>query len=328
MTGSVRIALVGCGTVAMGQHIPGFRGLARGEADLTVFCSRSEAAGRAAADAWGGGDVLADWREAVQRDDVDAVDICLPNGLHAEVALTAIRAGKHVLVEKPVATSLADADAMVSAADEHGTVLMTAQNGRYASGMAAAAKAVRDGLIGDVTAVEAWLAHGGPRRWAPAAEWFYDRAVSGGGALIDLGIHAIDNVRFVTGQEVAEVAAMTGDVRGSVEFDGHLLFRLGNGALGSLKGSWNAPFGNDRAMTVWGTQGQLVVWPDRAMVRTPGGVGMPVAAAPERDLYADFVQACRGLPAKGPSGRDGRAGLAVVLAGYRSASERVFVRPG
>ena len=328
MKGPLRVAVIGCGTVATRQHIPGYRALPTGTVDLTVFSSRSPEAGRAASAAWGSGETVADWREAVARDDVDAVDICLPNSLHAEAALAAIRAGKHVMVEKPIATTLEDADAMVAAADERGTVLMTASNARYAPGIQAAAEAVRTGLIGDVTGVESWMAHGGPRTWAPAADWFYDRDLSGGGALVDLGIHAIDNVRFVTGREVVDVAAMTSDPRGSVEFNGHLLFRLEGGAPGYLKAAWNAPFGNDRAMTVWGTEREIVVWRDRAVVRGKDGAEVPVGPAPARDLYADFVAACRGVARSGPSGRDGRAGLAVVLAGYRSASERVFVRLG
>lgn len=323
----LRVALVGCGTVARRQHIPGFQGLTAGAADITVFCSRSRAAAEAARDAWGGGAVVTDWRLAIARDDVDAVDVCTPNALHAEVAVAAAWAVKHVLVEKPIATSVADADAMIDAAARRGVVLMTAHNGRYAPGMLAAAQAVRAGEVGEVTAVEAYLAHGGPARWAPDATWFYDREEAGGGSLIDLGVHAVDNVRAVTGDEFAEVGAMLSDLRGSVELNGQIVFRLAGGALGFVKGSWNAPYGNDRHLVVWGRDGQLIVGRGQVTVRRPDGTEAPVPEAPARDLYADFVGACAGRSPASPSGVDGRAALAVVLAAYRSHALRAFVPP-
>lgn len=323
----LRVALVGCGTVARRQHIPGFQALTPGAVDITVFCSRSRAAAEAARDAWGGGAVVTDWRTAVARDDVDAVDVLTPNALHAQVAIAAAEAGRHVLVEKPIATSVADADAMIEAAARRGVVLMTAHNGRYAPGMLAAAQAVRAGGVGEVTAVEAYLAHGGPGLWAPDATWFYDRDDAGGGSLIDLGVHAVDNVRAVTGDEFAEVGAMLSDLRGGVELNGQIVFRLAGGALGFVKASWNAPYGNDRQMVVWGRDGELVVAGGEVSVRRAGGTEAPVPAAPARDLYADFVGACAGRSPASPSGVDGRAALAVVLAAYRSHALGAFVRP-
>ncbi len=294
---------------------------------MTVFASRSRASAEAAAADWGGGAVVTDWREALERADVDAVDVCTPNAMHAEVAIAAAEAGKHVLVEKPIATSLTEADAMIAAAEAMGVVLMTAQNGRYAPAMQAAAQLVRSGGLGELTCVEAYLAHGGPSLWAPQASWFYARGESGGGSLIDLGVHAADNVRAVTGDEFATVGALLADVTAGVELDGEILFRLSGGALGFLKGSWNAPYGNDRHLVVWGREAQLVVERERMVVRRPGGVEVVAGSAAPADLYTDFVRACRGEGPSRPSGRDGRAALAVVLAAYRSHAARAFVQP-
>lgn len=328
MDGPLRIAIVGCGTVARRQHIPGYKALSAGSVQLTVFASRSPEAAAAAAAQWGGGATVTDWRDALARDDVDAVDICTPNALHAEVAVAAAAVGKHVLVEKPIATSLAEADRMIDAARRSGTALMTAHNGRYAPAIRSARGAVQAGLVGEVAAVEAYLGHGGPSLWAPAATWFFHPGEAGGGSLIDLGVHAVDNVRFVTADEVADVAAMTADMRDGLEFDGHIMVRMKGGALGFVKGSWNAPYGNDRAMIVWGRTAQLVVDRRGVILRRPGGEECAIAAAPPADLYADFLSACAGEKPAEPSGVDGRAALAVVLASYRSAASRAFVRPG
>jgi len=327
MTTALRVGLIGAGAIARRTHLPGFSAV-RPAVDLTAFASRSLAPAQAAAEAWGGGVAVSDWRELIGREDVDAVDVCTPNALHAPIAIAAARAGKHVLVEKPLATSLADADAMIEAARRHGVVLMTAQNGRYGAGMRAAAQAVRQGRAGDVRAVEAWLAHGGPGTWARDARWFFDPALSGGGALLDLGVHAIDAVRAVTGDEFALVSGMLSDLRQGVEWNGHLVGRLAGGGLCNVKASWNAPFRSDRLLAVWGTDAQVLVDGRGAWLRRPDDVTEALPGAAPASLFADFVAACRsGPPAGAPTGDDGRAAVAVVLAAYRSHGEGRAVAP-
>jgi UDP-N-acetylglucosamine 3-dehydrogenase len=277
---------------------------------------------------WGEGDTADDWSDVVRRADVDAVDICAPNRLHAAIAVAAAQAGKHVLVEKPIATTLAEADTMIETAAAAGVVLATAQVGRYAAGIRAAARAVASGRVGRVRAIDADWAHGGPRTWAPAAEWFFRRDEAGGGALIDLGVHAVDAIRAVTGEEFAEVLGMIGDVRGDVEFEAHLLCRLDGGAVACVRASWAAPYGPDRHLAVWGSEAQIVVRGAQATLRSPGGAEAPLAVDGQGgSLYADFVAACRGEATALPTGRDGRAALAAVLAGYESARRGGAISP-
>src|SRR3954462_9005451 len=101
--------------------------------------------------------------------------------MHAELTIAAAKAGKHVLVEKPMATTVADADAMVAAASDAGVVLMAAHNLRFAPPYAAAARAVAEGLVGDVVGVRVAMGHGGPEGWARDARWFRSPELSGGG---------------------------------------------------------------------------------------------------------------------------------------------------
>src|SRR5207244_1571321 len=142
------------------------------------LCPTSEAlAARAAVP---GGDIVDDWRDVVGRDDVDAVDICTPNVLHAPIAVAAASAGKHVLVEKPIACTLAEADDMLAAARAAGVLLMTAHNVRFFPAFVAAREAVAAGAIGGVTAVRAAFGHAGPQSWSPTSDWFSDPAQPGG----------------------------------------------------------------------------------------------------------------------------------------------------
>ncbi|MCL6596261.1 MAG: Gfo/Idh/MocA family oxidoreductase [Firmicutes bacterium] len=317
--GPVRVALVGCGTVALRQHLPGFRALGRDRVDVVAFASRSRVSAQAAAKAWGGGAAMERWEEAIARPDVDAVDICTPNRLHAEIAVAAARAGKHVLVEKPMALTLEEADAMIEAAAEAGVVLATAHVGRYLPAVRAAAGAVAAGRVGRVHTVEVHYAHGGPRTWAPEADWFFDPGEAGGGALIDLGVHGMDTVRAVSGQGIAEVACRTGEVREGVEYDANALCRLEGGGTAWVKASWAAPYGSDRHLAVWGEGGQLVVRGGRLTLRRADGGEEALGAEEGASLYGDFVRACRGEASPVPTGEDGRRALSAVLAGYESA---------
>src|SRR5439155_1247650 len=111
---TVRVGLVGCGAIARRAHLPAFK--KAGTVDVVAFASRTRASAEAASQEWGGGEVHDDWRELVERTDIDAVDICTINSLHAPVAVAAARSAKHVLVEKPMACTVAEADDMVDAA--------------------------------------------------------------------------------------------------------------------------------------------------------------------------------------------------------------------
>ncbi len=167
---TVRFAVVGCGTAAQHIHMPLLRAAG---VEISVFASRSVASAEAARASWGSGAVEPQWIDAVRRDDVDAVVIATPNAQHAPVAIAAAEAGKHVLVDKPMAATVADADAMIAAAGAHGVVLVPFQNTRFAAPFVAAHDLVAAGAIGDVTGLRAAFGHAGPQAWAPKATWFF-----------------------------------------------------------------------------------------------------------------------------------------------------------
>ena len=145
----------------------------------------------------------------LDRDDVDIVDVCLPGHLHAEVAIAALEAGKHVLVEKPLANTVAEAEKMLVAAQaarERGVRSMVGFNYRRVPALALARDLVAAGRLGDVRQVKIaylqdWLADAG----APMT-WRMRRETAGSGALGDLASHAVDQVRFLLGQDVVSVS--------------------------------------------------------------------------------------------------------------------------
>ncbi len=316
---SVRFAVVGCGTAAKRIHLPALR--AEG-VEISVFASRSRASAEARRDEWGSGAVAERWEDAIVRDDVDAVVIAAPNSVHRDVAVAAATAEKHVLVDKPMAITTEDADEMIAAAGAHRVVLVPFQNTRFAAPFAAAHHFVAAGRLGEVTGFRAALGHAGPQAWAPNAEWFFDRRRAGGGCLIDLGVHVVDLVRCVTGDEIAAVSALVNGRRGDVEADAQLLARLRGGATGTIHASWSCRSGPDQQLTVMGSEGTLHLDNRTPLTFIDGRGDRERVALPKTTSspLAELLAAIAGERAPSVTAADGRAAVAVVQAAYHSAA--------
>jgi predicted dehydrogenase len=218
---------------------------------LAAICGRDEAAARAAADRLGWAAAETDWRALIARDDVQLVDIVAPGNMPAAIAIAALRAGKHVLCEKPLANTLAEAAAMAAAADaafSRGARAMVGFNYRRVPAIALARRLVEQGRIGPLRHVRAvylqdWLVDpDSPLTWRMQAEQ------AGSGALGDLGAHIVDLAHFLTGERITGVSAVSatftpqrplpdGAGTGPVTVDDAVAFtaRLGSGALASFE---------------------------------------------------------------------------------------------
>jgi predicted dehydrogenase len=217
---------------------------------MAALCGRNATAVRAAAARLGWAATETDWRALVKRDDVQLVDVCTPGDGHAEVAIAALEAGKHVLCEKPLANTLDEAEAMAAAADRaaaRGVRAMTGFNYRRVPAVALARQLVTDGRIGQIRHVRAsylqdWLVD--PE--SPLT-WRLQRERAGSGALGDLGAHIVDLAQYLTGELIAGVSAATatfvrerpleGGGSGPVTVDDAAVFtaRLASGALASFE---------------------------------------------------------------------------------------------
>ncbi|MEU0075818.1 Gfo/Idh/MocA family oxidoreductase [Streptomyces sp. NPDC006332] len=179
---------------------------------LSVICGRNATAVRAAADRHGWAATETDWRALLERDDVDLVDICTPGDSHAEIALAALAAGKHVLCEKPLANTVEEAETMTAAAEaahQRGQVAMVGFNYRRVPATALARSMVAEGRLGAlrhvrVTYLQDWLVD--PQF---PLTWRLRKESAGSGSLGDLGAHIIDLAQYLTGEQLAGVSALT-----------------------------------------------------------------------------------------------------------------------
>ena len=176
--------------------------------DMAAIAGRDAAAVQAAAARLGWSSAESDWKALVSRDDIDLVDICTPGDTHAEIAIAALGAGKHVLCEKPLANSVEDARAMVRAAEASSGLAMVGFTYRRVPAVQLARTLVAEGRIGTVRHVRAqylqdWIAD--PQ--APLS-WRLDKQKAGSGALGDIGAHIVDLAQFITGESVTGVSAV------------------------------------------------------------------------------------------------------------------------
>ncbi|RZB16912.1 gfo/Idh/MocA family oxidoreductase [Streptomyces sp. F001] len=179
---------------------------------LAAICGRDATAVRAAADRHGWAAAETEWRALIARDDVDLVDICTPGDSHAEIALAALAAGKHVLCEKPLANTVEEAETMAAAAEtayERGQLAMVGFNYRRLPATALARRMVAEGRIGTlrhvrVTYLQDWLVD--PQ--APLT-WRLRKELAGSGSLGDLGAHIVDLAQYLAGEQLAGVSALT-----------------------------------------------------------------------------------------------------------------------
>jgi len=181
-------------------------------ARMTAVSGRSPEGVAAAAAKLGWDGHTTDWRTLIDRDDIDLIDICTPGDTHAEIALAALAAGKHVLCEKPLANTVAEAREMAAAAAvaaSSGVRAMCAFNYRRVPAVALMRQLVQDGRIGEIRHVRASYL----QDWIVDPEfplvWRLRKELAGSGALGDIGAHIIDTTQFVTGQSITSVSALT-----------------------------------------------------------------------------------------------------------------------
>lgn len=294
----------------------------------------------------------ATYQELVADPDVEVVSICLPNFLHREVALAACEHGKHVICEKPIATTMEDALEMTAAFEKKGLRFMYAEDWNFAPAIVRAKEIIDQGAIGEILYIKAKETHNGSHSpYAQTIEY------CGGGSLIHLGIHPAAFVRFITGQEVVEVVAKTSPggagnlVHKKMEGEdwGAALLTLENGTFALIEGNYITQGGMDDTIEIYGTKGVVKldltfgtplkvyssVGYDYVVEKADLSVGWTTPAVDEfyslgyQNEMTEFTKAIledKPVPLGGRA-EDGVAALAIVKAAYISAKEGRPVNP-
>lgn len=189
MSKTYKLAIVGCGGIANGKHLPSLKTVPNVE--LVAFCDIVEHRAIEAAGKYGveGARVYTDYQELLKDGSIDIVHVCTPNDSHADIAIAAMEAGKHVMSEKPMAKTAADALRMLEASKRTGKKLTVGYNNRFRGDSQALKAIVNDGELGDIYYAKA---HAIRRRAVPTWGVFLDEEKQGGGPLIDIGTHALD----------------------------------------------------------------------------------------------------------------------------------------
>lgn len=188
-------AVIGCGTIANAAHIPSYKN--NPGAQVKYFCDIIPERASRAAQFYGEGQVVTDYREVLADPEVEAVSICTPNRVHPEITIAALRSGKHVLCEKPAAKTYAEALEMQKVQKETGKILNIGVVNRFNTGVNKIKELIDSGALGEIYHV--YMSFRSPRSIPGLGGDFTNREVAGGGVLIDWGVHFFDLVMYCLG---------------------------------------------------------------------------------------------------------------------------------
>ncbi len=189
------VAVIGCGTIANAAHIPAY--MKNEEAEIKYFCDIIPERAQAAVEKYGCGTAVTDYHDVLKDPEVKAVSICTPNYMHAQIAIDALHAGKHVLCEKPAGRTYDEVIRMQQAKKETGKLLYIGVVNRFNDSVRRIKKYIDDGKLGEIYHV--YVSFRAHRSIPGLGGAFTTKAIAGGGALIDWGVHYLDIVMYCTG---------------------------------------------------------------------------------------------------------------------------------
>lgn len=257
---TIRWALLGPGRHAARSVVPQLKKAAGTE--LVAVMSRDRVRGESFAQTHGIPKAYVSLDQLLDDRDIDAIYDATPDGLHAQHAIAAAKAGKHILIEKPLAISVQECVAAIKACRAAGVKLGVVFNQRHEAVHQEARRIVQEGGIGEVKLahVQIALRSSVPRPASPAANWRADPQLRAGGIVVSIGDHAHDTLAYLVAQEIDEVTAFTdaSEVRPPNERVASMLLKLSKGAIGYALASYATPFAR-RPFELHGTKGTLVI---------------------------------------------------------------------
>ncbi len=343
-TPKVRFAVIGAGMIGQ-THARALTEL--DTADLVVIADLDEGKAAATAQQWSVPEFTVDVEELLRRHDIDAVTICTPSGVHADLAVAALQAGKHVVIEKPVDVTLEAADRIISAERESGKTVAVISQHRFDRSTEKLARSVRDGNLGRITSAIASHAWWRGQSYYDSGDWRGTWALDGGGATMNQTVHTIDLLISILGVPV-EVFAYTARLaheRIEVEDTAVAVVTFDTGALGIIHATTAAYPGLDASLRIFGSKGSAVISDDELVflhenVGEAVEIAMPDGASDLNQVgeddrladgeeglgdsharqLADFITVVTEGGAVRVGTREARTALAVILAMYESAA--------
>ena len=341
-------ALIGCGMIAE-FHARAILQLQKSE--LRAAYSRTSGNAEKISHIVGGCDIHTNLTEMLTRDDIDIVCVCTPSGVHLEPAIAAAKAGKHVVVEKPLEITLARCDRIIQACERSNVRLCTVFPSRFCEANRLVKQAIVKGRFGRLTLGDTYVKWWRSQQYYDSGGWRGTRQLDGGGALMNQAIHNVDLLYWLMG-DVAEVSAFTDTLahkRIEVEDVAVACLRFQNGALGVIEAATSAYPGLSKRTEIHGVKGSATVeqdditlWQfasdtqrDRAIRKKfTRQAGTLAGASDPRGIthlghlaqLKDFVRAIdRGTPLL-VDGREGRKSVEIILALYQSAASGKSIR--
>jgi predicted dehydrogenase len=347
---ALRVGLIGCGNIS-NAHARAYKTLGAEIARVVATADVSLELAQRRGQELEADRVTTDYRAVVDHPEVEAVDICLPHYLHAEVALAALQTGKHVLVEKPMACSMAECRAMVGAAEQAGVILMVGQVQRYMPSYRGVRRLVESGELGPIRAVR-FDSMQNLHELLPPTHWLFDGALAGGGIVISVSVHRIDLVRYFVG-DVRRVAAFcrpgAPPYKNGAEDYASAILEFENGAIAEHFATYSGfrmPY--SEMFMLFGDQGAVHAVPELGQSMGPAFYasrshdGAPpeaqgwarnytgfVAVEPDRlglptddgftNEIAHFAECCRSGEKPLSGGRDNLGTMAVIFGIYESS---------
>ncbi len=340
---TVRVGLIGSGFIAE-VHAESLRRIAG--AEVVAVASPTPGNAERFAAKRGIPHHYTDDRALLDRPDIDLVVIGAPNDLHCPITVRAAEAGKHVVVDKPMALNLAECDRMIAACERAGVILGYAEELCFAPKYVRLKQMIEEGALGKVHLVKQSEKHDGPH-----SSWFYDTRRSGGGVTMDMGCHAIEFFRWLLGRDgqkgkilgvYAQMGTYVHGDKTNGDDESQLILDFEGGAVALAEESWSKPGGMDDRAEVFGSEGQAyadLLYGNSLRTYSRRGLGYAVEKAgattgwtfpmfEENWNYGfpqemqHFVDCVRDGRTPSENGHDGRAVLETVFALYASAGRR------
>jgi predicted dehydrogenase len=342
----IGVGIIGGGAIAEIVHLPAYYE-EKNQVEIVGICDINEKRAQDMAKKFGAKAWYTDYRMMLQRKDLDAVSICTPNYLHCEQAVAAADAGKHILLEKPMALTLEECDKIIDACKKANVKLLIGAFSKFDPVNEKLKQIIDEGIIGRILQIKYHIAYSGPyEAWPAVSEWFFDASKAGGGCLIDAGSHYVSLFKWLGG-EISSVYATGGTLVKNIEGEDNamVLLTFKNGAMGELDISWTYK-GSASSAEILGTEGgvfigfpssALTVYTTSGIPNTLKGFIQPQLPTTISEMMAfqkrkvrHFIESIRADEETIESGQDGRSTLEVILAAYESmkTGKKVDLRLG